>query len=276
MSDDLITVFMASTEFEAETVAATLREAGLPVAVFPSTSNALGIALGGAGSLFGVPVQVRDCDCARARELLKAQKLVAESVDWDSVDVGSRDEDVSKLGTLPPLARAVGNTLVRLGLIAAAAAIVLGLLAMILSLGGCAYRLEGRAVEGSFDGAAVVPSNSEVMGSHIPQARIQLWRDPDSLGRTLAAEAQSGSDGRFVLEIAAFGAGWLDEQWSIRVTRVGYTGLEQHFKLPMKPDDVVLEITLTPGRESKFRDREGSDALKREADSFGSGSIRNR
>ncbi|MEE2681143.1 MAG: hypothetical protein VX641_02100 [Planctomycetota bacterium] len=85
------------------------------------------------------------------------------------------------------------------------------------------------------------PSNS------IPGARIELVRDPRSLGRKVVARATSDHEGRFSMEIDAFGAGWMKEEWLFRCTHPGFPMVELFDSLPPLDDSMMLLIDMGSG-----------------------------
>lgn len=74
--------------------------------------------------LGGIPVQVRAQDLERAQAALRANKFLADSVDWDSVDVGEEDEAAKQLAR-GGMETTVGQFMVRGGRIAAVIIVVL-------------------------------------------------------------------------------------------------------------------------------------------------------
>lgn len=94
----LVTVHLATSDFEAQTVAAILRDREIDVAVFSTAIQAFGLDGMGNRMLGGIPVQVRSEDLERAKAALRSNKFLADSVDWDSVDVGEEDESAKQLG----------------------------------------------------------------------------------------------------------------------------------------------------------------------------------
>ncbi|MSR69895.1 MAG: hypothetical protein EXS17_06065 [Phycisphaerales bacterium] len=133
-SDDqnrLVTVHLASSEFEAQSVAAILRDREIMVAVFGAAIQAFGLDVVGNRMLGGIPVQVRAQDLERAKSALRANKFLADSVDWDSVDVGEEDAQVTALGRPSPI-DTLGRQMVRAGRIAAIAIVVLSLIAWVV------------------------------------------------------------------------------------------------------------------------------------------------
>ncbi len=129
--DRLVTVHVATSEFEAQSVAAILREREIQVAVFGAAIQAFGLDGVGSRMLGGIPVQVRSEDLERAKSALRANKFLADSVDWDSVDVGEADGEVAALvrtGAFDTL----GGLMVRAGRIAAIAIVVLSVVAWVV------------------------------------------------------------------------------------------------------------------------------------------------
>lgn len=88
--DDLVTVVSCSSEFEAATKVAVLEEAGIDAFVFGSSHAALPLSQ----RFLAVPVQIRAGDLERARAVLNENQRDSPSIDWDSVDVGERDDDL--------------------------------------------------------------------------------------------------------------------------------------------------------------------------------------
>lgn len=123
---------------------------------------------------------------------------------------------------------------------------------------GCAYRLEGRVVDG-FGGASVVrEGDEEARKSGIPGVAIELVRDAGTMNRAVAARATSDSSGRFELEIDGFGAGWMQEDWLLRARRNGFETVEQQVDLPGDPKGRVMVLGMARGRSRPFREPESS------------------
>lgn len=103
--DDLVTVTSCASEFEAATKVAVLQDAGIEAFAFGSVHASLPL-----GQKFlSVPVQVRLADVERARAALDDNRKNAPSIDWDSVDVGEREDalPLKPVGRMP-LAALVG------------------------------------------------------------------------------------------------------------------------------------------------------------------------
>ncbi len=124
--DGLVTAYLAASEFEAQTVAAILRDREIDVAVFSAAIGTLGLDAVGARLLGGIPVQVRMSDLERANDALRENKFLSDSVDWDSVDVGNEDAEATALVRTGAI-DAMGSAMVRGGRIAAIALVALSL-----------------------------------------------------------------------------------------------------------------------------------------------------
>ncbi|MFO0827387.1 MAG: hypothetical protein U0572_04485 [Phycisphaerales bacterium] len=89
-----------------------------------------------------------------------------------------------------------------------------------LPLVGCGYTLQGYVSSGGtpsvmwMEGAPKAPDGPPVAG-----ASIALVRDPTGMHPETVATAISGPDGSFKMNVTAFGAGWMQEQWLIRSAR---------------------------------------------------------
>ncbi len=86
--DDLVTVVTCASEFEAATKAAVLEEAGIEAFTFGAVHASLPLPT----KFLQVPVQVRAAALDRAKAALAENKVESASVDWDSVDVGERED----------------------------------------------------------------------------------------------------------------------------------------------------------------------------------------
>ena len=89
-NDDLVTLTVKPNEFAAAAVVAVLEEADIQAWTFGLGQAALPLG----ERLIGVPVQVRKVDLARAQDALKQQVADSVDLDWDSVDVGERADDL--------------------------------------------------------------------------------------------------------------------------------------------------------------------------------------
>ncbi len=144
-------------------------------------------------------------------------------------------------------------------------------LAGVLVLAGCGYRLDGRVVDG-FSGVSIGRADDpDARKSGIGGATIELVREPDTMNRTVAARATSDDAGRFTLEVSGFGAGWMEEQWLIRVRRSGFETIETDVQLPREPKDRLAIVTMARGKSRPFREPENSRRLIDEARSYDAG-----
>ncbi|MEM7227854.1 MAG: hypothetical protein AAF432_03470 [Planctomycetota bacterium] len=101
--DDLVTIVTTETEFEAESLAVVLRDAGIDAFTFGSSFSALPVQQ----HWNRVPLQVRRRDAERAKARLDRVKQDSVDIDWDSVDLGERDDDrpLTPVDHVPILAR---------------------------------------------------------------------------------------------------------------------------------------------------------------------------
>jgi hypothetical protein len=150
------------------------------------------------------------------------------------------------------------------------------LIASAALLPGCAYKLEGKVVEG-LNGAQVTDmQNADAQRGGVPGASIELIRDPQRPTRQRVAQANADKNGRFVLTVDSFGAGWMQERWEIRVRRNGYESIQQDIDLPSSPDGRLVLVGLTRGRSTPFAEPTTTRGLMDEAKKYepgiGSGS----
>ena len=123
------------------------------------------------------------------------------------------------------------------------------LVASSLTLVGCGgYVLEGRAVRGEYSSAELVdPDDPRLDVAGMPGVALELIRDPDSLGRRVATRTKSKGDGVIRLSISDFGAGFLDEEWDIRVLKDGSEYAIARIRLPFDSASQKLLVTIRPG-----------------------------
>lgn len=82
------------TAFEAETIAAALRERGVDARVFDTaTTQAWGMAISGVS---GVKVVVLEHEVEHARKAMEEVRVESASIDWDAVELGD-DPGVQRL-----------------------------------------------------------------------------------------------------------------------------------------------------------------------------------
>jgi hypothetical protein len=283
------TVTHAQTEFEAEAIRAVLADAGIRSLVVPCGSNVFGFPMAPGGK--GIPVKVLEEDLSRAREVLSRARFVGRSVDWDDADLGEMAPEVRAALEKRGGARRVGGVLAAAGGVIAVLLVILLLggflmtiwnglrgvrvLALAAALGllaGCAYTLEGRAVEGH--GTIEVGEKSMLDGGGgrpVAGVSVVLIRDPTKGNRAQVASAVSGKDGTFKLVVSDFGAGWMQEEWLVRASRSGYQNVETITALPAGTGGQLMLVGLARGRSTRFQDPETSDSLLNEARKYDSG-----
>jgi len=151
----------------------------------------------------------------------------------------------------------------RLGALPAASAV-----AAFTLLAGCAYTLDGKVINGF--GSVVVgrDKDDDARKSGIGGATVELIRDAGTMNRAVTARATSGSDGRFILEVPAFGAGWMDESWQIRVRRNGYENVESEVQLPTATSGRLMIVGMHSGKTAQFREPDSSRSMIDEAKAF--------
>lgn len=96
-----------------------------------------------------------------------------------------------------------------------------------LTLVGCdSFIIQGKVVQGSSGTMHFVSDDNTGLESlGLEGAKITVYRDPDSLGSIVAGTAVSDDQGRFVIKLDAFGAGWMLEQFRIVAQRQGYANV---------------------------------------------------
>ncbi len=130
------------------------------------------------------------------------------------------------------------------------------LIAVVSVLGGCgSYVIEGQVIRDGYPDISFVSSGEKVQSNNsIPAASISIFRDPDSLGREQVGTAKSRTDGTFNLTVDSFGAGFLEEKFSIRAVRNGYDDVEVTLRLPGSPGGKRLIVRMVPGASGGIHD----------------------
>ena len=121
--DALETLRTVSSEFEAHTLVAVLREEGIEAHAFGARHASLPLGQ----RHFAVTVHVRRADLERARAALEKNATDSVDLDWDEVDVGEREDDLP----LTPVNRM--PLLARIGFAVAVAVVVLTVAAKMIS-----------------------------------------------------------------------------------------------------------------------------------------------
>ena len=135
-------------------------------------------------------------------------------------------------------------------------------------LAGCAYTLDGKVVEGFGSVVMGRDKDPDARKGGLGGATVELIRDAGTMNRAVAARATSGSDGRFILEVPAFGAGWMDESWQIRVRRHGYENVESEVQLPGSTSGRLVIVGMHAGKSGQFREPDSSRSMIDEAKAF--------
>ena len=151
-----------------------------------------------------------------------------------------------------------------------------GILAVLLALSaaGCAYRIEGRVVEGFGSVSVGRAADPDAVRPGVPGATVELVRDAGTARRAVAARASSGTDGRFTLEVEGFGAGWMEERWQLRARRTGFENVEAEVTLPGSPSGRVVFVSMHRGRSRPFQDPENARSIMDEAKAWENGAVR--
>lgn len=124
-------------------------------------------------------------------------------------------------------------------------------------LSGCAgYEVRGRVVSGSFGGlvAVVDEGDPRLRAEGVGNARITIVRDPGRLNARQVATGVSEADGDFVIPLAEFGAGWLDEEWRVQAVRSRIGLAEGLVRMPRPGAGEVLLIELREADPSEIDD----------------------
>ena len=131
---------------------------------------------------------------------------------------------------------------------------------------GSGYAIQGKAIRGEYSSVTFVhPDDSRLQDPGVADVRVFLFRDPNSLGRELAASTSSDGGGNFIIPVNSFGAGWLVEQWQVHTYLQGSQSAESILTLP-KPD-MNLKLLITLGRGVAVMPRM-SDDLWQEYEKF--------
>lgn len=120
---------------------------------------------------------------------------------------------------------------------------------LVMFLVGCeSFAIQGRVVQGPIGSMRFVSNNMAGQnGAAIAGAVITIYRDPDSLAMKVAGTAISDNQGRFVLKLDAFGAGWMLEQWKFVVQQQGFTNVIWRQSLETDNAQQLLLVTMTGG-----------------------------
>lgn len=115
--------------------------------------------------------------------------------------------------------------------------------------GGCeSFVIQGKVVQGSISTMNFVSHENkglDIVG--LAGAKITVYRNPDSLSTKVAGTAISDDQGRFVIKLDDFGAGWMIEQWNIIAQKRGYANVFLQQSLTSDHEQQTLLVTMTPG-----------------------------
>lgn len=120
----------------------------------------------------------------------------------------------------------------------------------ILLLTGCSgYTLRGRVLEG--DASWVTVTNQAALDAEqarpIQGAVVELVLDPGRLNRKPLGTARTDANGEFAIKVDEFGAGWMEHDVGMTVSRDGFVLADGFFRLP--PDSRRILVTLQRGRD---------------------------
>ncbi len=119
----------------------------------------------------------------------------------------------------------------------------------ILLLTGCSgYMLRGRVVEG--DASWVTVTNQAALEAEdsrpVQGAVVDLVLDPGRLNRKQLGTARTDANGEFAIKVDEFGAGWMEHDVGMTVSRDGFVVADGFFRLP--PDSQRILVTFQRGR----------------------------
>ncbi|HRP64387.1 MAG TPA: DUF2007 domain-containing protein [Phycisphaerales bacterium] len=86
----LVTLLKARSEFEANILVAQLEDEGIEAFAFSAVHGALPFG----SKAFQIPVQVRESDLAAAKQFLRERATRSETLDWEDVEVGEREDEL--------------------------------------------------------------------------------------------------------------------------------------------------------------------------------------
>ena len=135
--------------------------------------------------------------------------------------------------------------------------------------------LSGRVVNGQSPGGRLVQTADvdplSIPGRGVAGATIELIRDPRSMNRRVVSRTRSAADGSFVLDVDAFGAGWMVEEWLFRCTHPRNKTLELLHQMPSDLSSFLLIFDMTSGApEPGIGDMEAErERMRRELERYG-------
>ncbi len=114
---------------------------------------------------------------------------------------------------------------------------------------GCSsYVISGQVIQGRINEMAYVAADDPRLEDlPVSNARITVYRDPDRLSRHLSGTSLSDGRGRFAVQLDELGAGWMDEEWSIRASKAGYQTVISRQRLTAGKKKMRLLVIMAPG-----------------------------
>jgi hypothetical protein len=127
-AEGLVTVVTAQTAFQAHAIAAVLHDAEIEAFVFDSAYTGFGFP---PPSEHGVPVRVPTSALEEAQRVLDRAREESVDIDWETVDLGEREDDLPFRETRPTGARPAW---VWVAIVIATALLLVGVLGWIVTL----------------------------------------------------------------------------------------------------------------------------------------------
>ncbi len=123
----------------------------------------------------------------------------------------------------------------------------------LLLLGGCVGKVQGRVVEGPYPAVLIVDRDDARLAGEaaargelgISAARIELVLDAGTLRARQIGLGQADADGRFSIDVDAFGAGFLEDDVQVLARRPGYGPTLETIRIPSSRKRLL--IVMTPG-----------------------------
>ncbi|MCA9290445.1 MAG: hypothetical protein KDA25_04905 [Phycisphaerales bacterium] len=121
---------------------------------------------------------------------------------------------------------------------------------LLIVTGGCSsgYTLSGRVVRTDSAYATFVDaSDSRLEAPGLAGASVRIYRDPETINRSLAGRATTDADGNFTIVLPQFGVGWMEETWHIVISRSQYGNVETTEPLPSSSSRRRLLVSMRRG-----------------------------
>lgn len=122
---------------------------------------------------------------------------------------------------------------------------------LLIATGCSPYKLQGRVFQGEASWVTVTDQATldAEQGNPISGALVELVLDPGRLNRKPLGTARTGPNGEFSIEVDEFGAGWMEHDVGLLVSRDGYITADGFFRLPDAKRRVL--VTLQRGRDDR-------------------------